>query len=308
MTHNALGRVASREELLQFVRDVEKAALRQRTAQNQRMRAHLAACRVPTEVISLCLRSGLLPRIIEDTHGFHIKLLETLRSTEWEFSSPNWKGSCVDEMARHHATELGQIRVTATDHRMHLLESHVCLRNAHKEKFQDPSFTRALLHTVAKNRAGPDEPDEPKKEVKSKRCSHCKKSGVHTGNSKDDCPLKMLTSAKAKKAMEGLTTPQCKAVHEAIKDAFASNASANPDEAIESARASVQSSRVVPPFVAGPIPPGWGPFVTKRTLTLHVSSSLPWPTVQTPPRGGPTCPTDAQSSLILFSLGPWVGV
>ena len=66
------------------------------------------------------MQSGMLPRLIQDTFRFFLGLLETLRSSYWEMSDAVWKDGYVDQMIRHHALELGQIRSTAADYRMHL--------------------------------------------------------------------------------------------------------------------------------------------------------------------------------------------
>lgn len=243
-THNSIARVASKKELLQFVHDVEKTVTRQKKSQDHRMRDYLLSCRVPTEVVTMYLHSGPLPRLINDTFRFYLGLLETLRSACWEMDTSTWKDGYVDQMIRHHASELGQIRETASNYRMHLLETYVYLRNAHKEKYQDPSFTRSLLYSVAKSRT---DPTEPSKVVLSptplstgpKRCPHCRRAGIHSGDKKEDCPLACLPAKRAQSALSGLNKAQCKAVSKTIKDSFTANPSGNAEEIIASARAEV---------------------------------------------------------------------
>jgi len=243
VTANALSRVGSRKELMQFVSDVEKAVVRHRKAQEHRMRTFLLACRLPSDVVALYLRSGLLPRVIQETYTFYIRLLETLRSAQWEISSPVWKDSYVDHMVRHHASEMGQIRLTASDYRMHLLETYVYLRNAHKDKYQDPSFTRHLLYSVARGPSG-DSEDQTGSGGKDNssgtpRCQHCRRNGLHSGQTKDDCPLKALSARKAQQAVANLNKKQAKAVMKAIKDKLSDTPNANIDSVIEDARSGV---------------------------------------------------------------------
>ena len=242
-TSNALGRVTSKKELLQFVRDVEKAAVRTRTAQDHRMRNCLLACRLPTEVIALHLQSGLLPRVVQETFRFCMSLLELVRSSQWELDTPVWKDSCVDQMIRHHATELGQIRLTSTDYRMHLLETYVYLRNSNKEKYQDPSFTRALLYSVARGTTTPPSDDhahsDPTGAQAATRCKHCRRNGLHSGTTKEDCTLSGLTARKAQAAVANLNKTQAQAAARAIKDALSGNPQGNVDDIVATAQASV---------------------------------------------------------------------
>ena len=203
-TSNALGRVTSKKELLQFVRDVEKAAVRTRTAQDHRMRNCLLACRLPTEVIALHLQSGLLPRVIQETFRF---------------------------------------RLTATEYRMHLLETYVYLRNSNKEKYQDPSFTRALLYSVARGTTTPPSDDhahsDPTGAQAATRCKHCRRNGLHSGTTKEDCTLSGLTARKAQAAVANLNKTQAQAAARAIKDALSGNPQGNVDDIVATAQASV---------------------------------------------------------------------
>ena len=243
-SHNALARIKSQKELLQFVRDVEKAVDRHKAAQEQRMRTFLHASRIAPEVIGLYLRSGLLPRIINETYQFYKGLLETCRSAQWEMPGATWKEGYVDQMIQHHATELGQIRQTSADYRSHLLETYVYLRNANKEKYQDPTFTRALLYSVAKAHGGGYDDLERQTEASGgtlavSRCKHCRRKDTHQGTDKDDCPLKVLSARKAQAAVANLNKNQAKAVAKKIKELLAADPDGNVDTILASARASV---------------------------------------------------------------------
>ena len=241
ITNNALGRVKSLKELLQLVKDVEKAVVRHRAAQEHRMRSFLHACGLPGDMVGLYLRSGLLPRLLQETYVFYHGLLETCRSAQWEMPSATWKDGYVDQMIRHHALELGQIRMTAADYRMHLLETYVYLRNANKEKYQDPSFTRSLLYSVAKLHSDPTtDPDRSDSTGQAtNRCKHCRRKDTHTGTEKEDCPLKALSSRKAQAAVNNLNKNQAKSVAKRIKEQLESNPSGDVDAIIASARAAV---------------------------------------------------------------------
>ena len=243
-SHNALARIKSQKELLQFVRDVEKAVDRHRAAQEQRMRTFLYASRVAPEVIGLYLRSGLLPRIINETYQYYKGLLETCRSAQWEMPGATWKDGYVDQMIQHHATELGQIRQTAADYRSHLLETYVYLRNSNKEKYQDPTFTRALLYSVAKSHGGGTSDSERASEStggiqSASRCKHCRRKDTHQGTDKEDCPLKSLSARKAQAAVANLNKNQAKAVAKKIKELLAADPGGDVDALLETARASV---------------------------------------------------------------------
>ena len=244
VTNNSLSRIKSQKELLQFVRDVEKSVSRHKAAQEQRMRSFLHACRLPSEVISIYLRSGLLPRVIQETYHFYKGLLETCRSAQWEMPGATWKDGYVDQMIQHHATELGQIRLTAADYRMHLLETYVYLRNANKEKYQDPTFTRSLLHSVAKaHGTGADDFEQSEADPGStggaSRCKHCRRKDTHPGVDKEDCPLRMLSSRKAQAAVANLNKNQAKAIAKKLKELFENDPSGGADAHIATARSSV---------------------------------------------------------------------
>ena len=127
VTNNTLGRIASKKELLQFVKDVESAVVRHRLAQDHRMQNYLLACQILPEAVSLYLQSGLLPRIIQDTFWFHLNLLETLRTAQWEVESTTWKDGYIDQMVKYHSLELSQISQTVADYQTHLMETHVSL-------------------------------------------------------------------------------------------------------------------------------------------------------------------------------------
>lgn len=239
VTHNALSRVTSRKELLQFVRDVEKSVTRVQKSHDQRMRQFLLSCRLSPEVVTLYLQAGLLPRIIQETYRLYLSLLEAFRSAQWDMDITTWKDSYVDQMIRHHASELAHIRTTASDYRMMLLETYVYLRNSYKEKFQDPSFTRALFYNYAKAPTGDVGGDEGGTITKpTNRCSHCRRQNVHSGVTKKDCPLKALSANKAQKAMANLSKAQCKAVIRKVEEALEANSSADVDDVIATARAS----------------------------------------------------------------------
>ena len=230
----------AKKELLQFVRDVEKAVIRHRQAQEHRMRSYMHACRLPAETAALYLQAGLLPRILRDTYKYYHSLLETVRSAQWEMDAPTWKDSYVDQMIRHHSLELGHIRLTATDYRMHLLETYVYLRNAQKEKFQDPSFTRSLLSNLARGSAGGTEaPPAAASSGQETRCKHCRRAGIHSGTSKEDCLLSGLPARKAQSALSGLNKTKAKAVAKAIKEAVSSNPNGDHDDIVSTARAAV---------------------------------------------------------------------
>ena len=236
-TFNALGRIASKGELLRFVSDVEKTVLRTRLAQQNRMRKFLFSCCHDTTLVELYVVSGPLPHLMEQTYLHFLALLNILRSAAFEFHMDTWKGSYVERMTSHHATELGHIRQTASDYRMHLLETYVYLRNSRKEKFQDPSFMRTLVHhfgtrsTPSESMGGPAGSTEDQK-----RCGHCRRSGFHSGISRDDCPLKPLSRSKASDAVRGLTKTQAKKVYKAVKDAYAADPSADLDQVVADAR------------------------------------------------------------------------
>lgn len=242
-THNALGRIKSAKELMQFVRDVEKMHTRNKASQDHRMRSFLHSCHIPSEVIGLYLQSGLLLRVVQDTFRFYLGLLESLRSAQWEMSSASWKDGYVDRMIQHHSLEMAQIRATAADYRMHLLETYVYLRNAHKEKYQDPSFTRHLLYAVATNGFGTTSESTTPRDTDgaqaSTRCKHCRRNGVHSGITKDDCLLKGLSARKAQSALANLNKTQARTVARAIKEKLSADPSGDVDEIISNARAAV---------------------------------------------------------------------
>ena len=239
--HNQLGKIASKEDLLKFVTDVERTVIRTRTAQNQRMRKFLYACSHDSTFVELYVSSGPLPRLVEDTYRAFLALLEALRSAMFEFHEDSWKGSYIQRMLHHHSRELGHIRATSSDYRMHLLETYVYLRNSQKEKFQDPSFVRSLMYTIGKERTTEGGGDSGEAGEQPTRCSHCRRNGTHKGTTKESCPLKMLSRAKATSAVNNLSKQNAKKVTKAIASAMEENPDGNVDEVISAARAEIKA-------------------------------------------------------------------
>ena len=237
-THNQLSRITSREELLRFVTDVEKTVIRTRSAQEQRMRKYLYSCSHDTSFVELYVSNGPLPRLIEQTYRDFLALLEALRSAMFEFPEGGWKGSYIQRMLQHHSKELGHIRLTAPDYRMHLLETYVYLRNARKEKFQDPSFMRSLLYNLGKEQSSAETgPDENGTAEEPTRCGHCRRAGLHKGTTKDSCSLKALSRNKAQAAVQGLNRNQAKKVAKLINAALSATPDGNVDSIVSKARA-----------------------------------------------------------------------
>ena len=240
---NALAKIKSKDELLVFVRDVEKVVVRHRLAEHQRWRNYMHKSNHTRDVIELYLRTGLLPRLIDDTYQYYINLLNTVRSSMWEFNEDVWAGSYTSQILRHHSLELQQIRQTASDYRMFLLEVYVYLRNANKEKFQDPSFTRALLYNTGRELRTEDPPPPPAPNGAATsavaRCAHCRRNGTHQGVTKEDCPLKVLSARKAQSAVTGLSKVQARTVTRAIASAFHANPAGDVDAMIATARTAV---------------------------------------------------------------------
>ena len=237
--HNQLSKISSKDDLLKFVSDVEKTVIRTRTAQNQRMRKYLYACSHDTTFVELYVTSGPLPRLIEDTYRAFLALLEALRSAMFEFPEDAWKGSYIYRMLQHHSKELGHIRATSSDYRMHLLETYVYLRNSRKEKFQDPSFVRSLLYNLGKEQSPEPARDSSGSSESPNRCSHCRRAGTHKGTTKDACPLRMLSRNKAASAVKELGKNDTKKVMKAIAAAMTENPDGNVDEVISAARAEI---------------------------------------------------------------------
>ena len=207
------------------------------------MRKYLFSCSHDAAFVELYVTSGPLVRIIEATYRDFMSLLETLRSAVFEFPGETWKGSYPERMIKHHAHELGHIRLTASDYRMHLLETYIYLRNSRKDKHQDPSFTRSLLYDLGKSaaqgRAETDSHPTPDPAPAPTRCAHCRRNGTHPGLTKDDCPLKALPKNRAQQALQGLNKSQAKKATRAIASALEDNPSADIEEVIASARAEV---------------------------------------------------------------------
>jgi hypothetical protein len=201
------------------------------------MRKHLFSCSHDTTFVELYVVSGPLPTLIEHTYQHYLALLNTLRSAAFEYDSSVWKGSYIEKMIAHHSSELGQIRETASDYRMHLLETYIYLRNARRDKFQDPSFMRSLLDRMGRSEAPP--PDAPRGGEDSSggpnppptRCSHCRRNGLHPGTGKSDCTLQLLPRGKAQSAVQGLNRIQAKNVATGIASALRSDP-ATPHDAL----------------------------------------------------------------------------
>jgi hypothetical protein len=173
--YNALSRISSNQEVFAFINDVEKVIIRHRQAQENRMRAFLYESNHSRDVIDYYVRMGALPRLIELTYECYSALLNLLRQTVYEFQTTTWKGSYAERVSRHHALELGQIRETSANYRALLIDTYIYLRNARKEKFQDPSFTRSLLYQTSQIGTMEPSPEAPGGTTgnPSSRCKHC---------------------------------------------------------------------------------------------------------------------------------------
>ena len=236
---NPLAGITSSVELLRHVADVETTVVRTRKSQDQRMRKYLHACCHNPSMVDLYVTNGPLPRLVEQMYRDYMAMLNIMRSAVFQFPDETWKGSYIQQMIAHHASELGQIRATAADYRMQTLETYVYLRNSRKEKFQDPSFTRSLLYRLGS--CGPTAEGENSPAGSGTtppvRCEYCRRGGVHSGTSKEDCTLKLLSRTKAQSALQGLNKTQAKKVARAIAASMTNNPAGNVDEFIASARA-----------------------------------------------------------------------
>ena len=133
-------------------------------------------------------------------------------------------------------------RIGTADYRMFVLEVYVYLRNAHKEKFQDPSFTRSLLYNtgrIARN----DELSPPEAPsgaaTPTGRCVHCRRNGAHPGTTREDCPLKVLPTRKAHMALANLSGGQARTVTRTLLAALTATPAGDVDAMIATARAAV---------------------------------------------------------------------
>jgi hypothetical protein len=238
--YNALARVSSNQEVFSFISDVEKVILRHRQAQENRMRAFMYESGHSRDVVDYYVRLGALPRIVELTYECYSALLNLARQTVYEFQVATWKGSYAERMVQHHALELGQIRETSANYRALLLDTYIYLRNARKDKFQDPSFTRALLYRTMGQYGGGDAPSEPTPGAPSpgasNRCKHCRRQGIHSGTSKNDCPLQGLPARRAQGALSNLDKAKAKAVALAIRDGLTADPSQDVDSLIATCR------------------------------------------------------------------------
>ena len=120
------------------------------------------------------------------------------------------------------------------------------LRNAHKDKYQDPSFTRNLLHHQL-HPITPEKPDDApdggmlktQKDDKG-RCTFCRRIGLGCGGSKETCILAFMgTATKAREVTKGLSDAKAKKVAKALKQKHGANPNANLDSLIQEIRASV---------------------------------------------------------------------
>ena len=208
------------------------------------MRKFLHTCGHEAYIGDLYVTNGPLPLLIEQTYQHYLTLLNTLRSAVFDFPSNSWKGTYTERMVKHHATEMGHIRATAADYRMFVLETYIYLRNARREKFQDPSFMRALMDQMGRTGTiSPEEhavgPPSPGGTPSATRCAHCRRNGLHSGTDKASCTLKSLSKSKAQQALQGLNKAQAKKVAKAVAAALALDPATNVDEVISVARADV---------------------------------------------------------------------
>ena len=112
---------------------------------------------------------------------------------------------------------------------MFVLEVYVYLRNAHKEKFQDPIFTRSLLYNtgrIARN----DDLSPPARPIGA--------ATPHPGNTDEDC-LKVLTTRRAQGALPHLSGGQARTVTRMVLAALTVTPAGDIDAMIATARATV---------------------------------------------------------------------
>ena len=225
---------------------MEKAVLRQRKAQESRVRSLLNQCRYSKDYIELYMATGLLLRVVELTYTYYLGLLSTVRGSIYEFPDGRWKNSFAYYVVEHHARELRQIRESAADYRTFILDTYVYLRNANKDKYQDNSFTRNLLH----QQLHPDNTEEPDdaSEIKvpralkddKNRCTLCRRIGLGCGGTKETCVLAFVGNAtKAREVTKGLSDAKAKKVAKALKQKHGANPNGNLDTLIQEVRASV---------------------------------------------------------------------
>ena len=236
-THNALAKITSREELFSTVRDVETTVKHHRQAQGERIRKFMYGCHHEADYIDLYLQVGMLPKLVEQTYTFYLGLLNFLRSTVYEATQDQWRDSYAHRVIKHHALELGQIRSTASDYRSHLLRTYVYLRNAHKEKYQDSSFTRSLFFSTMVKEGKAKE--EGTGASDANRCRHCRRVGTHAGTEKADCPLKFMTPTAAQKAVASLNKSQAKKVMKSVAEAVKNDPNCDVAATVATARSEV---------------------------------------------------------------------
>lgn len=162
--------------------------------------------------------TGLLPRIIQLTHDFYLRLLYEIQHLDGKYPDLRKAGTAspARAMLDHHRTKLGEIRRNCLDKRQLLMQMYTYLRDSAENSFYDPTMQGAVWNRMAfisvnmdlrqpgtggdGGTGGGGPPNAPKRHI----CKHCASRMLHTWfeieHNRTACPLRTLPTAKKAKA------------------------------------------------------------------------------------------------------------
>jgi hypothetical protein len=212
---NALGTIRTKDDFMLLVgriTDYKDAAFRR---QDEGMRLVLDKAGYKDSEAKEFLKSGGLPRLIQDTYTFYMELLMHIQRMAVN-SQGSWKDSQAGALTQYHSDKLLSLRNGASHRRSFLLSTYTYLRDSRTQKFTDVSMVAKLWKRLdedssnnsPKNPEGHANTPADAKDQKEATCSHCRSPALHVLFKRPvirvRCPLADHSSQLARKAAPGL--------------------------------------------------------------------------------------------------------
>ena len=206
-TRNALGTVRTKKDFMTLVDKIVDSKEAAFTRQNEGITVVLERSGYSKSDIKDYLKTGGLPRLLQDTFTYYMELLMMIQRLTINSSIP-WEGSQAGAIAQFHSTKLGHLRNGAGQRRSFILSVYTYLRDARAHKFNDVSmmsrFWKALESDSSKLTPPRVADGEGKVAKEPSTCSHCRCPAMHVHLRREmvrnKCPLKDQDPSLARKA------------------------------------------------------------------------------------------------------------
>ena len=206
ISRNSLGTVRSRKDFMALVDKVVDSKEAAFTRQNEGMTVVLRRAGYSSTEIKDYLKTGGLPRLLQDTFTYYMELLMMIQRMTIN-SNISWDTSQAGAIAQFHSTKLGNLRTGAGQRRSFILSAYIYLRDARAHKFNDVSMMSRFWKALESD-GGKLPPRAAEAEVKiakdASTCSHCRCPAMHVHLRREmirnKCPLKDHDSSLARKA------------------------------------------------------------------------------------------------------------